>query len=77
MTGPLSELTVATWAIRYCISRRTYAFNDGLALAEHHWRDLDDTTRRDVMDAIRSLPGFTERTLDGLPSIRHSMERTR
>jgi hypothetical protein len=41
------------YAIRYCVGRNSYAFNDGLDLAEQHWAEISGATKRDVLSAIR------------------------
>ena len=53
----VAEIDVAEYAIRYCMTRQTYAFTDGLDLAEHHWRQLSRATRDDVLTATR-VHGF-------------------
>jgi hypothetical protein len=53
----VAEIDIAEYAIRYCMSRSTYAFCDGLDLAEHHWRQLSRATRDDVLTATR-VHGF-------------------
>ena len=42
---------VIIYAIRYGLGRSSYAFDDGLALADRYWWLLDDATRRDVTAA--------------------------
>lgn len=42
---------IAEYAIRYCITRDSYAFEDGLDLAEAFWPLLSPSTRGDLMDA--------------------------
>ena len=44
------------YAIRYCMSRHSYAFDDGLMLAEANWDSLSDATKRDVLMGIFNRP---------------------
>jgi hypothetical protein len=48
------EATVPMWvvvyAIRYGITRQSYARGDALRLAQQFWDDLDDATQRDVRE---------------------------
>jgi len=37
------------YAIRYCITRESYAFEDGLDTAERYWDRLSHATRNDVV----------------------------
>ena len=45
----MTDVPTIEYAIRYCMTRQSYAFYDGLDLAERHWRTLDDATRSDVL----------------------------
>ena len=47
------DMQTIEYAIRYCVSRNSYAFEDGLNLAERHWDVLSDATKRDVLYAVR------------------------
>lgn len=47
----MREADTIEYAIRYCITRESYAFADGLDLAEQHWEHLSNATKRDVGDA--------------------------
>ena len=48
----MNDLDVVEYAIRYCMTRRSYAFHDGLALAERYWSELTTATQRDVLEAV-------------------------
>lgn len=50
-------IDVIEYAVRYCMSRASYAFVDGLDLAEAHWGELSRATRDDVKAATR-VHGF-------------------
>lgn len=63
----LAEQMVYDYAVRYCLQRRSYAFDDGLVLADRHWPTLTPGTRRDVIDAITVRPDPVE--LDRYPRI--------
>jgi hypothetical protein len=44
------------YAVRYCLSRQSYALIDGLELAEKWWEMLAASTRNDVVVALTSRP---------------------
>jgi len=48
------DMSTIEYAIRYCMSRNSYAFQDGLHLAEQHWSVLSEATKRDVLAAVRT-----------------------
>ena len=48
----MNALDVVEYAIRYCMTRDSYAFYDGIALAERYWSDLTTATQRDVLEAV-------------------------
>jgi hypothetical protein len=43
------------YAIRYCMTRRTYALIDGFNLAEVHWPQLSKATRSDVVERFQTM----------------------
>jgi hypothetical protein len=47
------DMQTIEYAIRYCVSRNSYAFEDGLNLAEHFWDVLSEATKRDVLYGVR------------------------
>lgn len=53
MSASVSDRDVLEYAIRYCMSRNSYAFEDGLDLAEGAWSQLSESTKRDVRYAVR------------------------
>lgn len=66
-----ADLDTIEYAIRYCIGRNTYAFNDGLNLAETNWAQLSNATRHDVIAAVNIRPlGLGGDNLDRWPTIR-------
>lgn len=68
----MAETTVE-YAIRYCMTRDSYAFEDGLDLAQRHWGFLTTATRVDVMEACRKR----EHNMNGgyWPDIKKALER--
>lgn len=50
----MGDVETIEYAIRYCITRSSYAFDDGLRLAESHWDDLSHATQQDVICALRN-----------------------
>jgi len=56
------------YAIRYCMSRRSYAYADGMDLAEYHWAHLSKATRDDVLTATR-VHGFPSDDNERWPTI--------
>lgn len=48
------------YAIRYCITRDSYAFDDGLAAASTNWDRLSHATKDDVLVAVHAK-GFESR----------------
>ena len=54
----LTESTaVVEYAIRYCITRGSYAYLDGFNLAENEWNAISKATRDDVLTAVH-IHGF-------------------
>ena len=49
----MSGIPIYDWAIRYCLGRSSYAFEDGLSLANEHWDELAISTRGQVLDEVR------------------------
>ena len=49
------HISTIEYAIRYCIGRQSYAFDDGMALANRHWLELSNATRSDVHEAIGKM----------------------
>lgn len=58
------------WAIRYCLSRRTYAFGDGLDLILAHWGELDEDAQeivwRDLKGRMGNAPNGYENRIQRL-----------
>ena len=67
------SIPIYDYAIRYCMTRRTYAFTDGLHLAEQHWWEIARSTQRDVIDEIRNTP--QELDLTQYPTIHRAITR--
>lgn len=51
-----ADALMADYAVRYCITRQSYAFADGLEIANTYWRSLADSTQRDVLEALNDPP---------------------
>lgn len=66
-------VTTVEYAIRYCMTRNSYAFEDGLDLAQRYWNFLTTATRVDVMEACHKR----QHNMGGgyWPNIKKAMER--
>lgn len=51
--GKVNDPVIYDYAVRYCMGRSSYAFGDGLEIAEAHWDELAPSTRLDVIDAVK------------------------
>jgi len=66
---------VLFWAFRYCLSRETYAKDDGIAAVIHNWNNITEATRRKILHEIREHLAKKSGILDGWEKVLQHSER--
>ena len=69
----VKDNTMLAYAVRYCMTRDSYALIDGLELANDNWAVLDEATRRDVLRALKSAKTLQPMLYMSYPNIKDSL----